>query len=230
MIKDAADYLRKTRRGAMFILDGPSGSGKNAIIEKLMAADKNLKYSISVTTRAMREGEVEGNPYYFVSEKEYDKLLADDAFYEHVVSDYGGKRYGTLRSEVDSFLTVGQDVIFELDFPGLIQMKGKAPEDVVSIGILPPSIKQLKERLVARGDKPEVIAKRMEMAITRLAYISSYDYVVINDKLEESVAKLQRVISGERMKRVRQIGLKDFMKQLLEEAKEILSEALGTKS
>ena len=224
-ITDAADYLRKTRRGAMFILDGPSGSGKNAIIEKLMAADKNMKFSVSVTTRAMREGESEGKPYYFISEDKYDQLLAEDAFYEHVVSDYG-TRYGTLRSEVDSFLIVGQDVIFDMDFPGVVQMKGKAPEDVVTVGILPPSVKQLRERLVARGDKPETIAKRMEVIITRLAYISSYDYVVINDKLEESVAKLQRIISGERMKRVRQIGLKDFMKQLLDEAKDVLRESL----
>lgn len=219
-ILDAADYLRKSRRGAMFILEGPSGSGKNAIIERLMAADKNLKFSVSVTNRPMRKGEKDGVNYYYISDEEYNKLLAEDAFYEHVASDYG-VNYGTLRSEVDSFLSVGQDVLFDMDFPGIVQMKGKAGEGVVTIGIVPPSVAKLHERLINRGDSEEVIAKRMKMLRTRLSYMSCYDYVVINDKLDESVAKVQRIISGERMKRVRQIGLKDFMGQLMQEINDL---------
>ena len=219
-IVDAADYLRKNRRGAMFILEGPSGSGKNAIIERLITADKNLRFSVSVTNRPIRQGEKEGVNYYYIGSEEYNKLLAEDAFYEHVASDYG-VNYGTLRSEVDGFLKVGQDVLFDMDFPGIVQMKGKAGDDVVTIGIVPPSIAKLYERLVNRGDSEEVIAKRMKMLRTRLSYMSCYDYVVINDKLDESVAKVQRIISGERMKRVRQIGLKDFMVQLMKEINDL---------
>lgn len=218
MIDDIVSYLRKTRKGAMFILDGPSGAGKNAIISELMKKDPMLKFSVSVTNRKPRKGEVDGIDYHFISDEEYEKLLLEDAFYEHVDSDYDVK-YGTLRKEVDDFLMIGQDVLFDLDFPGIVQMKGRAGDNVVTIGILPPSFKRLKQRLIDRGDDIEVINKRMKKFRTRLSYMSSYDYVVINDKLEESVAKLQRIISGERMKRVRQIGLPEFIKQLSEEAK-----------
>lgn len=221
MRKDWVDYLRKTRRGTMFIFDGLSGAGKNTVIEKLMSSDKNLKYSISVTNRPMREGEKEGVNYYYVTDEKYNKLLSQDAFYEHVESDYGNK-YGTLRSEVDGFLKVGQDVLFDLDFPGIVQLKGKAGDDVVTIGLLPPSIKELKERLIKRGDSLEVIEKRMKAFRTRLSYMSGYDYVVVNDNIDDTVAKVQRIISGERMKRVRQIGLPDFMKTLFEEINDIV--------
>ncbi|MDR1693795.1 MAG: guanylate kinase [Lactobacillaceae bacterium] len=221
---DVVDYLRKTRRGAMFIFDGLSGSGKNTVIEKLIARDKNLKFSVSVTSRPMREGEKEGVNYYYVSDEKYNELLSEDAFYEHVESDYGNK-YGTLRSEVDGFLKVGQDVLFDLDFPGIVQLKGKAGDDVVTIGLLPPSIRELKERLISRGDDISVIKKRMKAFRTRLSYMSGYDYVVINDNIDDTVAKVQRIISGERMKRVRQIGLPTIMKQLFDELKEV--EELG---
>lgn len=222
MVKDVADYLRKTRRGAMFVFDGLSGSGKNTVIERLIANDKNLKFSVSVTNRPMRDGEKEGVNYYYVTDKEYNELLSKDAFYEHVESDYGNK-YGTLRSEVDSFLNVGQDVLFDLDFPGIVQLKGKAGDEVVTIGLLPPSIKALKERLIKRGDDISVIRKRMKAFRTRLSYISGYDYVVVNDNIDDTVAKVQRIISGERMKRVRQVGLPDFMKQLFDELNEVLN-------
>lgn len=219
MVDDVVEYLRKTRRGAMFIFDGLSGSGKNTVIEKLVATDKNLKFSVSVTNRPMRAGEQEGVNYYYVTEEKYNELLSKDAFYEHVESDYGNK-YGTLRSEVDGFLKIGQDVLFDLDFPGIVQLKGKAGDDVVTIGLLPPSIRTLAKRLVNRGDDVEVIKKRMKAFRTRLSYMSSYDYVVINDNIDDTVSKVQRIISGERMKRVRQIGLPDFMKQLFDELNE----------
>ncbi|MDD4555938.1 MAG: guanylate kinase [Alphaproteobacteria bacterium] len=223
-MKDVADYLRKTRRGAMFIFDGLSGSGKNTVIERLIKQDKNLKFSISVTNRPMREGEKEGVNYYYVTDEKYNDLLSQDAFYEHVESDYGNK-YGTLRSEVENFLKVGQDVLFDLDFPGIVQLKGKAGDDVVTIGLLPPSIRALKERLINRGDDLATIKKRMKAFRTRLSYIAGYDYVVINDNIDDTVAKVQRIISGERMKRVRQIGLPVFMKDLFDELNEVLNEA-----
>ena len=153
------DKLRKVRRGAMFIIEGPSGTGKGTIAKEVLKRDQNIKFSVSVTTRKKREGEVDGVDYYFVSNEQYDEFLAQDAFYEHVDSQYGD-RYGTLRSEVDSFINVGQDVLFDMDWMGARQMKSKAADDVVTIYLLPPSIKELRERLERRGtDSKELIDK-----------------------------------------------------------------------
>ena len=105
---DIIDTLKKVRRGAMFIIEAPSGTGKTSVIKKLMALDDNLKFSVSATTRQQREGEKDGVDYYYISDDKYNELLKQDAFYEHVDSQYGS-RYGTLRSEVDSFINVGQD-------------------------------------------------------------------------------------------------------------------------
>lgn len=216
------DKLRRERKGAMFILSGPSGSGKGAISKQLLEQDKNIKFSVSVTTRPPRYNEVEGVDYYFISDEEYDKLLKEDAFYECVDSQYKC-RYGTLRSEVDSFINVGQDVLFDMDWVGVRQMKEKAPNDVVTIYLLPPSIKELHKRLINRGtDSAEVIEHRMNVILQILNHWKEFDYVVVNAELDDTVKKVQRIISGERMKRVRQTGMADLVARLEEEAKEIL--------
>ena len=216
------DKLRRERKGAMFIIEGPSGTGKGTIAKQLLDQDKNIKFSVSVTTRAPRYNEVDGVDYYFISNEKYDELLKQDAFYEFVDSQYGS-RYGTLRSEVDSFINVGQDVLFDMDWEGARQMRQKAPDDVVTIYLLPPSIKELHERLVNRGtDSKEVIDKRMKLVLEKLSHCNEFDYIVVNAELEDTVKKIQRIISGERMKRVRQTGMKDFVAKLENEAKEIL--------
>ncbi len=216
------DKLRKERKGAMFIIEGPSGTGKGTIAKQLLDQDKNIKFSVSVTTRAPRYNEKEGVDYYFISNEKYDELLKQDAFYEYVDSQYGS-RYGTLRSEVDSFINVGQDVLFDMDWEGARQMRAKAPDDVVTIYLLPPSIKELHERLVNRGtDSKEIIDKRMRLVLDKLSHCDEFDYIVVNAELEDTVKKIQRIISGERMKRVRQTGMKDFVAKLENEAKEIL--------
>lgn len=216
------DKLRRERKGAMFIIEGPSGTGKGTIAKRLLDEDKNIKFSVSVTTRAPRHNEVEGVDYYFISNEKYDELLKQDAFYEYVDSQYGS-RYGTLRSEVDSFINVGQDVLFDMDWEGARQMRKKAPDDVVTIYLLPPSIKELYERLVNRGtDSKEVIEKRMKLVLEKLSHCDEFDYIVVNAELDDTVKKIQRIISGERMKRVRQTGMKDFVAKLENEAKEIL--------
>lgn len=216
------DKLKKVRRGAMFIIEAPSGTGKGTIAKELLRQDSNIKFSVSVTTRAPRHNEVDGVDYYFIDDKQYDEFLAQDAFYEYVDSQYGS-RYGTLRSEVDSFINVGEDVLFDMDWAGARQMKEKAPDDVVTIYLLPPSIKELYERLVNRGtDSEEVINKRMHLVLDKLSHWNEFDYVIVNVTLEETVKKIQKIISGERMKRVRQTGLKQFVKELEEEAKEII--------
>ena len=216
------DKLRKERKGAMFIIEGPSGTGKGTIAKQLLDQDKNIKFSVSVTTRAPRYNEKEGVDYYFISNEKYDELLKQDSFYEYVDSQYGS-RYGTLRSEVDSFINVGQDVLFDMDWEGARQMRAKAPDDVVTIYLLPPSIKESHERLVNRGtDSKEIIDKRMRLVLDKLSHCDEFDYIVVNAELEDTVKKIQRIISGERMKRVRQTGMKDFVAKLENEAKEIL--------
>ncbi len=217
---EIVDRLRKVRKGAMFIIEAPSGTGKGTVAKEILKSDPNIKFSVSVTTRAPREGEVEGVDYYFVTDEQYDEFLAKDAFYEYVDSQYGA-RYGTLRSEVDSFINVGQDVLFDMDWAGARQMKKKAGKDVVTIYLLPPSIKELRRRLENRGtDSKEVIEKRMGIILDKISHWDEFDYVIVNVSLEETVRKIQRIISGERMKRVRQVGLKSFVKELIKEAKE----------
>lgn len=211
--------LKKVRKGAMFIIEGPSGTGKGTICKEILRNDKNIKFSISATTRPKREGEVEGVDYYFITDEQYNEFAEQDAFYEHVDSQYGA-RYGTLRSEVDSFINVGQDVLFDMDWAGARQMKEKAKDDVVSIYLLPPSIKELRNRLENRGtDSPEVIEKRMSLILDKVSHWDEFDYVIVNVDLEETVTKIQKIISGERMKRVRQVGLKRFVKELIKEVK-----------
>ena len=158
--------------------------------------------------------------YYFVTDEQYDEFMAQDAFYEHVDSQYG-PRYGTLRSEVDSFINVGQDVIFDMDWAGARQMREKAGDDVVTIYLLPPSIKELRQRLINRGtDSMDVIEKRMGIIYEKIKHWDEFDYVIVNVDLKETVTKIQKIISGERMKRVRQVGLKGFVHELIKEAQE----------
>lgn len=217
-MNEIINRLKKVRKGAMFIIEAPSGTGKGTVAKRLLAEDSNIKWSVSVTTRAPRPGEVDGVDYYFVTDEQYDEFLKQDAFYEYVDSQYGA-RYGTLRSEVDSFINVGQDVLFDMDWVGCRQMRKKAGEDVVTIYLLPPSIKELRERLVNRGtDSPEVIEKRMGLILDKISHWDEFDYVIVNVDLDETVKKIQKIISGERMKRVRQVGMKGFVKELIKEA------------
>lgn len=210
--------LRKVRKGVMFLIGAPSGTGKGTVIKEILQNDDNIRFSVSVTTRAPRVGEVEGVDYYFVNDEQYDEFLRNDAFYECVNSQYGS-RYGTLRSEVDSFVDAGQDVLFDMDWVGMRQMKEKAKDDVVSIYLLPPSIKELRERLEGRGtDSQEVIEQRMGIILEKISHWDEFDYVIVNVSLQETVAKVRKIISAERMKRIRQTGMKGFVKELVKEA------------
>lgn len=218
-MNEIINQLKKVRKGAMFILEAPSGTGKNAVAKEVLKNDDNIKWSVSVTTRAPREGEVDGVDYYFVTNEQYDRFLAQDAFYEYVDSQYGA-RYGTLRSEVDSFINVGQDVLFDMDWLGCRQMREKAGTDVVTIYLLPPSIKELRQRLINRGtDSLEVIEERMGIILEKISHWDEFDYVIVNVDLDETVKKVQRIISGERMKRVRQVGMQGFVNELVKEIK-----------
>ncbi len=211
--------LNDVRRGIMFVIEAPSGTGKTTVVKRLLAEDEHLNWSVSVTTRQPRAGEVNGVDYYYVSDEEYDKMLAEDAFYEYVDSQYGS-RYGTLRSEVDGFINVGKDVLFDMDWDGLRQIKEKAPNDVVSIYLLPPSVKELRRRLEGRGtDTQETIDKRMNMLVDKMKHWVEYDYVLICDNPEQATLAIRRIFFAERMKRVRQTGLVEFTQQLVDEVK-----------
>ncbi len=219
-MSEVIEKLKQVRKGAMFIIEGPSGIGKGTVVKELLKRDSNIKFSVSVTTREKRVGEQDGVDYYFINDQQYDEFLAQDAFYEYVNSQYG-PRYGTLRSEVDSFINVGQDVLFDMDWLGARQMREKAGDDVVTIYLLPPSIKVLRERLEKRGtDSKETIEKRMNVLLDKMSHWNEFDYVIVNENLEDTVFKIQKIISGERMKRVRQIGLPGFVKELVAEVKE----------
>ena len=210
--------LKKVRRGAMFIIEAPSGTGKSAVVKEILKRDSNIKFSVSVTTRKPRENEVDGVDYYYVTNEQYDEFLAQDAFYEHVESQYGD-RYGTFRSELHSLSNIAQGGMVDIDMPGAGQMREKSASYRSSSYFHAPSIKELRRRLEKRGtDSQEVINKRMGIIMDKISHWDEFDYVIVNVDLEETIAKVQKIISGERMKRVRQVGLKGFVNELIREA------------
>lgn len=207
----ANDY---PRRGLMFILSSPSGAGKTTIARKLLAADDNLAMSVSVTTRPMREGEVEGRDYYFVDRPKFDAMVADDAFLEW--AEVFGNCYGTPRAAINDGLTQGQDFLFDVDWQGAQQLSQQARPDVVSIFLLPPSIATLEQRLRSRGtDSEEVIAGRMDRARAEISHWDAYDYVVVNDDIERCFTEVQTILHAERLKLPRQKGMVEFVRELM---------------
>jgi len=211
------EKLRQQRKGMMFVMDAPSGTGKTTVLKSVLKDDPNLKFSVSATTRAPREGEKNGVDYYFISNEEYDKLKEENAFYEYVDSTYG-PRYGTLKSEVDASLQKGKDVVFDIDYVGLRQLKKNAGDKIVSVLLLPPSVKEVKERLINRGtDSIETIEKRMSVIDDKLSRYQEFDYVLINDDLEKTISKVKTIIESERLKRIRYQGMADFVADLTAE-------------
>lgn len=206
-----------TRQGTMFIFSGPSGCGKSSVIKKILKDVDNIELSVSVTTRGMRQGEVDGVDYFFISEDEFKKLVNNNALYEYVDSDFGPK-YGTPRAKIDELLKSGKDVILDLDYPGVVQLRELAGNRVKAICFIPPSIKILRERLENRGtDAREVIEKRMSMAEKRIKESVFFDYVIVNDNLEEAVEEVKGVILAARLERKNLSGLDDFLKEVLKD-------------
>lgn len=202
------------RRGLMYILSSPSGAGKTTISRMLLAADEDIKLSVSATTRPPRPGEIEGVHYHFVSDSEFDAMIEDDDFYEwaHVF----GYRYGTPKGRIRSALKDGQDFLFDIDWQGTQQLFQKDQQDVVRVFILPPSLDELQRRLTGRGtDSAEVIVGRMERARSEISHWDGYDYVIINDDVDACFAKVHQILAAERMKRQRQTGLIPFVRELM---------------
>jgi guanylate kinase len=209
-----ADHDTLQRRGLMFILSSPSGAGKTTIARMLLERDGHIGLSVSVTTRPMRPGEVDGRDYHFVSDAEFDRMIADDDFYEWAhVFDH---RYGTPKGHIRNALKEGQDFLFDIDWQGTQQLYQKDQQDVVRVFILPPSLTELRDRLCGRAtDSTEVIDSRMERARAEISHWDGYDYVVINDDVEECYGKVREILEAERMKRQRQTGLIGFVRGLM---------------
>jgi guanylate kinase len=202
-----------TRRGLMLVLSSPSGAGKTTLTRKLLDEDKGVALSVSVTTRTMRPGEKDGRDYHFVNRRQFDAMVEKNELLEwaEVFDNY----YGTPKKAVMDALAVGRDVLFDVDWQGTQQLRDKAPNDLVSIFILPPSIPELERRLHKRAqDDYETIHRRMAKAADEMSHWQEYDYVVINHDLDDTFADVLAILAAERDKRDRQIGLSDFVRGL----------------
>lgn len=204
-----------SRRGLMFVLSSPSGAGKTTISRALLASDENLSMSVSVTTRPPRPGEVDGTDYTFISPEDFGLMQNRDQLLEHAkVFDH---HYGTPSAPVIGALEAGQDVLFDIDWQGAQQLAQKARDDLVSVFILPPSTAELERRLHSRAqDSDEVVDRRMAKAADEISHWAEYNYVVLNQDIDEALAEVRSILAAERLRRERQTGLLDFVKQLRE--------------
>lgn len=190
--------MNKLKKGCLIVFSGPSGAGKDTILNKIMGEKENLKLSVSHTTRSPREGEINGKNYYFVSKQEFIKMAENGEMLEYAT--YCGNYYGTSAVKVQDELEKGNDVILEIEVQGAEQVMKKVPE-VLSIFILPPSLSELKKRLKNRGtDSEEVINRRVKEAEKEIALAHNYDYVIINDDIEKSAKKVLKIIELQEMK------------------------------
>ncbi len=214
LLADAKRYA--PRRGLMVILSSPSGAGKSSTARRILSADALIVSSVSATTRPMRPGEVDGRDYFFIERADFEQRIQDQAFFEH--AEVFGNLYGTPKAPVMEALADGKDVIFDVDWQGAEQLRAAAPDDVVSIFLLPPSIDDLRVRLRARNqDNAETVNRRMQGAHGEISHWQDYEYVLINRDLDETVSAVQAIIAAERLKRRRQPGLPDFAGELLAE-------------
>ena len=201
------------RRGLMLVLSSPSGAGKTTISRHLLAADPNLQMSVSATTRQKRPGETAGIDYHFIDNHEFSLMQNRGELLEHakVFENY----YGTPRAPVEDALGQGKDVLFDIDWQGTQQLAESAREDLVTVFILPPSTRALEDRLTSRAqDPPEVVAQRMSKAADEMSHYPEYDYVIVNETLEQSVAQVRAILMAERAKRDRLMGLSEFVSGL----------------
>ncbi|MGC1505751.1 MAG: guanylate kinase [Sulfitobacter sp.] len=212
--------LKAERRGLLIILSSPSGAGKSTLARKLRDWDPSLQFSVSSTTRSPREGEVDGRDYYFITQEEFRTSVNQGQMLEH--ARVFGNYYGSPRAPVQRAIDNGRDVLFDVDWQGAQQISNSGLEDyVLSIFILPPSIPELKRRLISRGqDNDETIALRMSASWDEISHWDGYDYVLINDDLVETEARLKSIITAERFRRSQQPRLLDHVRKLQTEFEE----------
>jgi guanylate kinase len=204
---------RIRRRGLLLVFSSPSGAGKTTIARQLVERDSSLALSVSATTRPPRPGEIDGRDYWFIDRAKFDKMAAQGEFLEH--ARVFGNRYGTPRRPIDEALDAGRDIVGDLDWQGTQQLAGKVRDDLVAVFVLPPSFATLEERLRARAqDADAVVAGRMAQSAEEISHWREYDYVIVNDMIDESVAQAQAIVAAERLRRVRLVGLADFVATL----------------
>ncbi len=209
------------RHGLLIILSSPSGAGKSTLARRLRDWDTSLQFSVSATTRPPREGEVDGKDYYFVTEDRFRSMVNDAEMLEHarVFNNY----YGSPRTPVQGAITEGRDVLFDVDWQGAQQIANSTlKQHVLSIFILPPSISELRRRLISRGqDDAQTIALRMEKSWDEISHWDGYDYVLVNDDLDATEARLKAIITAERLRRSQQPQLVDIVRGLQTEFEEM---------
>ena len=201
------------KEGVLLVISSPSGTGKTTICKKLLEYDKNIHLSVSVTTRKKRKNEIEGIDYYFRSKKDFINLKSQNSFIENalVFENY----YGTLKSEVFEQLENGIDVLIDIDWQGTRQITQAMKGNLIKIFLLPPSIDELKKRLSKRNsDSIKEINFRMSKALKEIKHFDEYDYVLVNDNLENTFQKIVKIIEAERLKLPKQLYLSDFVKKL----------------
>lgn len=199
------------RRGLMLVVSSPSGAGKTTLTRLLLKSDPDIRVSISVTTRPRRQSEADGVDYHFVTEERFEALRADNALLEW--AEVHGNFYGTPAEPVEQALSTGHDMLFDIDWQGAWQLSEKARADVVGVFILPPSAGELRARLEHRAeDVAEVISSRLAGARAELDHWPEYDYVIVNQDLDESLMELRAILVAERLRRERRAGLGDFVR------------------
>ncbi len=203
------------RRGLMLVLSSPSGAGKTTLSRQLLDNDKQIQLSVSCTTRQKRPGERDGVDYRFVDTATFRGMIERKQFLEY--AEVFGNYYGTPRGPVDEALNAGRDMLFDIDWQGTQQLRDKGRADLVTVFILPPSTRDLEKRLLTRAQDPkEIVAQRMAKAADEMSHWAEYDYVVVNSDIGTSLTNLKAILTAERLKRERQVGMSGFVKALRE--------------
>lgn len=202
------------RRGLLIILSSPSGAGKSTLAQRLMGWDPSLSFSVSATTRAPRAGEADGVHYRFMETAHFKQMVDTGEMLEH--AHVFGNFYGSPQAPVQEAIEAGRDVLFDVDWQGAQQIRNSdLGKHTLSIFILPPSIAELRRRLISRGqDSEEVIAKRMQKSWDEISHWGSYDYVLVNDNLDHTFERLKTIVTAERMRRAQQPGLQETVRRL----------------
>jgi guanylate kinase len=204
--------IQIARRGVCLVLSAPSGAGKTAIAEALLASEPLLERSISVTTRERRPAEIDGVHYHFLTEDGFQRALRDDVLLEWARVLQGTHAYGTPRAPVERALADGRDVVFDIDWQGHRQLREKLPTDVVSVFVLPPNLRALRSRLVGRaGDHGEEIERRMHVAREEIRHWADFDHVVVNEDLATATETVRAVLHAARARTTRLSGLRGFV-------------------
>ncbi|MEP3276113.1 MAG: guanylate kinase [Stappiaceae bacterium] len=214
----SSDVLSANRRGLMLVLSSPSGAGKSTLARNLLAHERGLDLSISATTRTRRPSEIDGVHYHFIAADRFEQMKDRGELLEWAAVH--GNFYGTLKDPVEAALTSGKDVLFDIDIQGTFQLYERMREDVVSVFILPPSIGEMKSRLHRRAeDSEEVILRRLETAVGEMKHWVDYDYVIVNDDLENAFEGLRAILQAERLRRERSPSIGAFVDGMVEDLK-----------